>query len=79
MESTVHHAGENGVRCGERRSGDPPKGVYCPVCLQRVPPQGVERRPHREHCASGPLDLWLYVCAKCGLPVAAEVLLTEEA
>ena len=49
-----------------------PLGHYCPVCLRRVRPAQAHRRPHREACASGPLDVSLLCCPTCGLTLAAQ-------
>ena len=58
------------------RGLEPPaeEGHYCPSCLTRVPHSEAERRLHREVCASGQLDVWLFHCRGCGTALAAELI-----
>ena len=48
-------------------------GHYCPVCLRRVRAAHAARRPHRETCRSGDIDVSLLLCPTCGLTLAADV------
>jgi hypothetical protein len=48
-------------------------GYYCPVCLRRVRSGEAERRPHRESCRSGDLEVSLLLCPTCGLALAADL------
>lgn len=48
-------------------------GHYCPVCLRRVRAAQAARRPHRETCRSGDIDVSLLLCPTCGLTLAADV------
>ena len=49
-------------------------GHYCPVCLRLVRAGQAMRRPHREACLSGDLEVSRLLCPTCGLALAAELL-----
>ena len=52
------------------------EGHFCPSCLRRVPQDAAERRLHREVCASGPLEVWLFHCPGCGMALAVDLTVT---
>ena len=47
---------------------------YCPSCLRRIAHGAAERTLHLETCASGPLEMWLYLCPECKTALAAELV-----